>query len=484
MKYLYSLLSIMLIGTASVHAQQDNCTQCIDTTLRNLNATVKDVNAGELLVSWPTFNKFVAKKAAYYLSGSDDLSLYKNFATANISDGRFSFGANFATYGTHRRLMSLHTVAFKSNAKNNFSNIFSGDKLNDELSISYKYTIFINSKMFFFTSKGRSNQVSYNKGNTSFQKKAQNQKDKMNDARVMYYYKAKVKADQYKQNNPCQLDCGSAMATLKDFSPNSNVKCNDIKDVLSNEFCTGYNKEVYDGFYEYELNKLGTDGVKKNGMYNILFTQWFSLLIDLPITANKYLVATDTSMPFIERSARPMSLGFNYNLLVESRLGTVIGNLGYTYKYINTISAGDDTISKYTKADYIQYDKDNNTLISSNAKNVYVGYYSQFWSHVLSAQMIWFAPLPTTQKIGLDFILAKEFHSRDDLNNSTIKKQPLNFTAGIPLYLSDKDGKATINVEFQFRWMDINDKAYPDMDKKDKFTFGLSLGVPFGSKIY
>ena len=60
----------------------------------------------------------------------------------------------------------------------------------------------------------------------------------------------------------------------------------------------------------------------------------------------------------------------------------------------------------------------------------------------------------------------------------------LNGKIGSPIVLIDKKGDPDITLEFQVRFLDINNNAQPAKKLSDKTSVGLSIGVTFSKIVY
>ena len=60
---------------------------------------------------------------------------------------------------------------------------------------------------------------------------------------------------------------------------------------------------------------------------------------------------------------------------------------------------------------------------------------------------------------------------------------PTNITLGLPMILSGKDDDKKINLEIQFKWVDVRQNI-KSLDKDDRYSAGVNLAIPFSSVIY
>jgi hypothetical protein len=433
MKPLLLIISLLAIQTA-LRAQKD-CDDAITSLQTNID------NADKLLVTWPTYNRFVAKKAAYFLSESGDLSLFGNYFIADVTDGRLTFGHNQVFKSGNDRIKSVLTYGVETNIVNNFANLFANHKFNNEIGINLKLT-----KLF-----SKKTTMGYSGGQQAL----------MRSKRAAYIAILTRK----KINDVTQVQSGLA-------APAASLRATQQQTGL-NDYCKKQGDKYKNEFYDYELEELEDVGSRK---YNSFFTHWLSITSFIPVTNNVYETAALVTDPLETQKARFWKLGVNYSGITESKIGSVFFTVSADLNYNNTISIQSDTISKYSKADYIALVPGANpaTLLNKSPDDVYIGHYESFWTPVFKIQGAYFPRFKSASKIGISGTLEKK----------TGKYDPLNFTLGIPMLLTDKDGERTINVEVQFKWTDISNTVNPSKTIGDKFIAGLSIGLPFSSIKY
>lgn len=114
----------LLILFINSHYAKSQTPASIIAELIVLNNQVKNdncINKKGLIVTNKALNNFFANKIASYLSETGDLSLYKNYATLNSSDGVLNISSNVsAKPGEDGRIKSLTTVGVKANIADGF----------------------------------------------------------------------------------------------------------------------------------------------------------------------------------------------------------------------------------------------------------------------------------------------------------------------------------------------------------------------------
>jgi hypothetical protein len=409
------------------------------------------------LVSAKTFNKYAAQRQAFYLSGTSDLSLYENFAIANVSDGTLQIGHNFTIKRENELVKALITGALQTNIANNFANVFSKKSFDNDIGAQVKFTVLNpftvpwNTKLTFWPA----------------QRTALNRKRELRFERLRATVRENIRLRA--QAFPL-APCGSALPGYCDSVP--------ATDTVRLRFCyqrqtydstrTGYYKEQsqknVDDFYASELETLGTPGT----YFNRFSTHWLSGQVFIPITSQLYTVAPDTSRKavFSEHRAHNWALALNYGVVLEYKPGTFFLNARYRYFNNNSIQSKSQTITKYNQYVFTP------TTLSPDAETVYVGPYSSFQTSSVQLQGVFmFSFANSDSKVGISALA--------DVNRGPY--DALNLTAGIPVFLKGQEKEKGVNVELQFKWVDWNGTVNPTKTRADKFAMGLSVSLPFGS---
>lgn len=135
------LLLALLISERSVAQNLPDVDKLMNSTTGAILKRTKDPQTP--FITDKTLNHFAAKRQAYYLSGATTLSLFENFAIANVSDGTLQVDRNFSPYTKDDDLVNnLFTVAVQSNIANNVANLFSSNKLPNDVGIPFGFTHF------------------------------------------------------------------------------------------------------------------------------------------------------------------------------------------------------------------------------------------------------------------------------------------------------------------------------------------------------
>src|SRR5690242_2830285 len=120
------ILCAVAIAFSTFHSSYAQTKQQIIDDLKARTTTANSDTT--LLVTTEGLNVFFARKIAYYLSGVNDLSLYKNYAILNSTDGKLFIGHNVVKENSAQRKISLLTVGISTTVKEGFSSIFSNNE--------------------------------------------------------------------------------------------------------------------------------------------------------------------------------------------------------------------------------------------------------------------------------------------------------------------------------------------------------------------
>lgn len=209
------LLVILLLPCALAAQNFNNIRHYLD------SAETKTYTTTNMLTSYRGLDVFFARKIAYYLSASNDVSLFTNYAILNPGDDKLFYGHNWAfRSGDAGRVKSMLTLGANLNYSNSFAAIVDNKKFQGtDASINIKYTWFNKGKIKFDSTS----QIQLRPDST----KAGPQKMKMDSARQILLAKIKCKigkdsADimciqQNKMNNHFgNLDLTGQFADLED----------------------------------------------------------------------------------------------------------------------------------------------------------------------------------------------------------------------------------------------------------------------------
>ena len=392
----------------------------IDTQLNSSTGVIN--GSPEKYVTNTTFNHFAAKRQAYYLSGATNLSLFKNFAVADVTAGTLQVGQNFAPAKEDSRITNVWSVAVQSNIANNVANLVSVNKLANDLGIPLSWT------HFFASATGTGVDPA--------------DIDTLNRNRAFQYALLRVKL----AAETASIDNAGSDAAMK------------------SEAKVRLTKKATADFYAAELAAL-EDRVPS------FHTLWLRLQGFVPLTSSTYQVAPAGSLNFQKQSTRKWSAGLSFGGVYENfwYLGGFFLNGSARVLRTNAVEQQSGGIQEYTQYSLLTTPAPAGQLYSSGTGDkVYVGELREAWTAPLQVQFIYLLPSRGDSKVGIDV----------QLERYALNYTKTNLLFGIPLFLKGS-GETGVNVEAQFKFRDV-DKS---INGSDRFTVGLSVVLPFGSII-
>src|SRR5882762_7500420 len=116
---LFLTLSLLCAIQLSPHLSRAQTPDSLILELKTINRTIANApcstGRGDL-VSNRAMNIFLSEKAGYYLSGSDDLTLYKNSVVANAAEGTLAVYHNLhQPHGVDERVRSFLSIGARAN---------------------------------------------------------------------------------------------------------------------------------------------------------------------------------------------------------------------------------------------------------------------------------------------------------------------------------------------------------------------------------
>lgn len=455
MKDNYIQLSLMLfLFSTSITIAQETTLSELPTAIRQRYDKDTKVIRGDTVYKQLTFNKkmlniLFTKEISNYLTESSNLNTRKAFAVLTEEDDRLFLGGSFTNPFKKRdpidRLIGLHTLGIKADIKDKFATVFNSDELNKDLGISYKYT---------YIGRGK---VTYS--------------SKVKEDSSLKFDKEKVEAyrDDYLLNE--FLDELVDTSTKPIIQGNSkNEILNELNGKPKNKVLNVVSKSSFDELYQKVLEE-EANTVTKQKWYTNYFNWWVSLETFIPVTATEYKTSENITSNTINTSEyRPYELEFSGNFFIKTASYGSFQVRGIIEGYNNNSVRAElsDIIKPFTfiefqqQIDESQNDGDNSFIAQLDDNKVNVGEFKEFFTTGFRGEIVYFLPDNICGKdlsfIGLSAAYEK-FNGDYDAEN---------WRLGIPFVLKDKEGKANINFEIQ--WREIN---------KDH-TIGFSVGIPFG----
>lgn len=445
------IICTLLFSTISVLKAQN---QEIDLIKEQIKAEVNVAEKDTHLLTNKAINLFFAKRVANYLSGTQELSLFTNYASINTDNDRFSIGQNINLPKDSGRIRHSISIAFEANIKEKWASVYESKDWSKEMGINLKYT-YIGGGSINYRLKDRIKTQTQNKKDSVTPKIIADQFSYMIDKRKII--SANVNAKLAKEWNDFIIEISELTDT---------VTIKELKDSKLKKLSKKY-KEDFAKQEEEEVED--TDGGNR---YNRSSVWWWSFGAFVPISDKKYTVADSFSVNTHYKYLYPIEVFSKINRLQEISNSRFFFNLGYKGYFNNSIKS--ETITGYDFNTYKSLNASHDTSIASmvETNKVYVGKFESYFTSVLKMQMIWFNK--KWDYVGIDIFCEKYFGKYD----------PINAGIGLPFNLKGKDDETKVNFELLFKTTDLGNTIQPNKSIDEKFVIGFSVALPFGSIIY
>ena len=434
------LLTIFIFLSVNLTAQDFSDTRhYLDSTERRTYRTET------MLVSYRGLDAFFARKIAYYLSSSKDVSLFDNYAILTPGDDKVFYGHNWAFHTLQGRLKSLFTVGANLNYANSFGAIVDNGKFQGtDASINLKFTKFNLGKITFDKHFVQTQLESLAPGRGA-------QKRAMDTIRRVALAKIKIKM-------------------VKDSIDLANISSNILDNAIRNPDLSGDFGDLSDA-YKKEFEMEEAKALEKSGSHNKTHTSWWYTSLTVPLGKNKYTIASDIGSTFNDAEVFPLKFEAGYNRVTENSKSTFFWNAGLSAYQTNSVLL--ESMDKLSFSEYkFRGGVDTLKLLQLKPDDVYIGYYNKFWGAGINAQIVYFPS--SQQKIGISLFAEQLF----GINNS------FNGRIGIPIKQKGKGEDNIINFELQGKFFDLGGKIQPHKAVFEKFSLGLTVGLAFSSIKY
>lgn len=381
-----------------------------------------------LLFNDKMLNLFFADKVGTSFGGSNDLSLQKYFFGLDNDDKSITLGFNIDSRAGEKleRLKWVFSGALKFKSANKFATIFDGEGkfLNDNIGATYKVTL-IGRGTIDFTSNG----------------KKKREEAIENNRRKLFESYEKAVAKNNKEN-------------LENFKKEHKISRVFDADL---ECYDKLLKEKHDSDYE-ELAKKEIEYIEKNNMYNFISNRWLSLEVFTPFGGLTYNITPDVNTAYKENRFYNINASLSGNYMRAYSSGrSIFLKASVNIKNNNTILVN----NLKTKTFQTSTTAANNNLVITT-ENVYVTNYDEFITTSINLEPAFFFISSVFGDFGFSPALEINFG----------KYNRTNWKLGIPISLKDKDGKPSVNFEFQYKNIGTFNKTVNVFGISSNFLFG------------
>jgi hypothetical protein len=348
------------------------------------------------------------------------------------TDGKLFVGLNIPIRNkTSGRIYSLFTIGSKTNIKEKVSQVFTKEKLKNDISVEGKLTF----PLFFSV---RYDDTAYQRSNAKILADP-GHKSKMDLERTKIFHDKKSKAiKELKELCESLTGIGSDSALI------ANKKLSQIK------------KDFEESFYESEAESFDKERSSFSNSYKGL---WLSVSGSIPISETAYTIAEEYKTAPHDVYYYPASASARLSFIHDYyKCIKYFINISYIAGKSNTIL--DNAVDQSSLEKIMQIDSVSSV---TNSTKVYYSPFRQNFSDNLKGQAIFF-PWPLKNKyIGFDVF-----------GNIELTTGDATWGAGIPLSFKGKDDKSPVNFEI------IVNK----INQPKNLSIAISLSLPFSSVIY
>ncbi|WP_143065287.1 hypothetical protein [Mucilaginibacter gossypiicola] len=423
--------------TAEVKAQ--TTAQIID-EIKAINSKVinwPNSNGQGMLISNKAMNIFLSNKVSSYLSGNEDLSLYKNYVNINAAEGMININHNFhQPVDSDDWVRSFVIVGARVNIANAYSAKIANRYYDNQLGFTIQKT---------WMGKPRT----YYAANGNFKKE-------MDAARALIVntlaQNINKKAEEFEQ---------SLNGLKQDEVPGQNLA--DVKSKLRKAFYATLRAD-----YLQQFSGQQSELLVNTANFNLVTDNWTSLGVYIPVIPQKFMVSDDVNAQVNKHYNYPFELFVTHTRFWESpKLGRFFLTFAGKGFVNNAVQSGSLFSADVTGAQGL----DGTNTVTINKGDRYIGQYKNFITPVAAGKLVY---IPSTSHVGISFRIEKNWGSYKALNS----------IIGIPIVLIDKKGVPAINFEAQLLLQDMNNFLKDTHLPYNKTAVGLTVGIPFSKIVY
>ncbi|MBK9416172.1 MAG: hypothetical protein IPN62_02520 [Flavobacteriales bacterium] len=427
MKYL--LLAIVSCLLVPICRAQINATwDAQDASIKQFAAEVTKIpkrkDGTSALVGWPVYERMGTRFVAGYLFDAADAAPSRGYAALDSDDGRLSIGYTMRAITGEEQLKMLVTLGLKMNVSDGFATIASeGKGMRDDIGGQLKFTFIGDPGLLYDTPKHQ-------------------------DA-VQRYQDYRV---------------GMMTGALEDWiDEDRSVR---RKKGLTDDSERATELEEKKAELKEELLADMVERLESGKLYNAIWNWWATGELYMPISPTSIMVADSAAQPTPRSfSTYPLTASVRgFAALKTSEGQSVLGSIGFSIMNNNSALARELETMPFLS-----------TVARPGADTMRTSVVGSEDVYVLKDLVSFVSPAIELGIVGGPFSCAPGFRIRfswqEYLRWWGNEFTPTIWTIGLPLTLKDKDGDPTINVEPQLRWLN------------DERSFGLSVGLPLGTKL-
>lgn len=392
-----------------------------------------------VLLSDPTLNRIFAKKISYYLSGEENLSLFKNYATANSSDGTITVGYNKARYkdgDDTKRLNGVTNIGLKGN----LAELISESKFQNTIGIQLNHTIIGRGIVRYCIS----------------------------DAKNLIPFRNAIKASVLAKNQKELSDFDTFQAGVR-----MNIDPNDYT-VFDAEVAKNRTKLENKTLFE-KYKEEFSEEEEKASSYNDIRTNWVTISSYIPLNTTTQKVSNTAGDKTIDNYFFPIELGLTWSSFMERNK---IEKNNYLFSFgIKGIWSNCFTyLEKYKKLDSEITETLELEKVEIEKETYYKGDFDGFPTLNVKPRILINNPHLEGfgKRVSYDLFIDANF------SKYTIVNPGFGFLFSLP----PADPAKPVNVGLTFTFQDITNDFVPSKTRLEKLKVGFTLTLPFNSIIY
>lgn len=437
-----------------------------------------ETNISNNLLTGRGFNKFIQNQVINYLSGSSEISLSKAYTTYTSESDKVTFGFNIPkTSSSSGRLISLFNPLLETNIKDNFATLYKKGKWQADIRVGFKFSYLL----------PRST-INYNGLKTDSLENCHQCKMIIKRSEVIKGLIEKIEKEKADFDSANKYLDTSIISKIRQLDSMHNdllgrkIRTKKIEDSITllekmKEIVAKLNRKEHSDYakklkqYKDDLATAEASYLKNKNTYIWSQTLWFSIWGFYPLTQKDYYISPSEAVSFAAEKFYPWEINAQFNYVLEGRLGSAYGALGFKTFQNNTAMA--DLMTSVDYNQYLQFpgvDTLNEAILETN--KAFIGNYKEFSTSQVNLQLV--LMLSNKSNAGEEKFLTFGISGRFEKNMGDFSA--VNWRLGFPLRFRGKN--SPISIEPQIRWNNTNNYA-DKVDFNVEPIVGINVGLPF-----
>jgi hypothetical protein len=430
---------LLFLCSTTLGVKAQTSAQVID-EIKAINSKVthwSNSNGQGMLISNKAMNIFLSNKVSSYLSGNEDLSLYKNYVNINAAEGMIGINHNFhQPADSDDWVRSFVVVGARINIANAYAAKLTNRYFDNQLGFNIQ-KIWMGKPATHYIANGES-------------------KKQMDAARALMVntlaQSINKKAEEFEQ---------SLNALKQDEVPGQNL--DEVKSKLQKTFYASLRTDYLQQFSEQQ-----SELMVNIANYDLVIDSWTTFGVYIPVIPQKFMVSSDVNTQVNKHYNYPLEVFISHTHFWESpKLGRFFLTFAGKGFVNNSVQSGSLFSADVTGLQGV----DGANTVTINKGDRYIGQYKNFITPVVAGKLVY---IPSTSHVGISFRIEKNWGTYKALNS----------IIGVPIVLIDKKGVPAINFEAQLLLQDMNNSLKDTHLSFNKTAVGLTVGIPFSKIVY